>query len=278
MTRSDIAPDLPDLRVVRTASLALHEEADPRRTALLHHRLIVEQVVKNPPVVAPLGADRFVVLDGANRTSALLEIGVPDVVVQVVDYKAVRLTTWFHLVAGITPDALISAIRGVPGLALTSVSLADARAGWEARRTLGYVVLPDGEVAALGGAPDPVAGVGLLRGVVGTYAGRADIYRVQQDAIDALAPYYSELAGLIIFPPFAPADITALAANESKLPTGITRHLIPRRALRLDTQLRFLWSDTTLVEKNRWLAEWTRHKLQASEIRYYQEPTFLFDE
>lgn len=278
MSRS-IAPDLPDLRVVRASSLALHEEADRRRTALLHHRLVVEQVVKNPPVVAPLGdGGRFVVLDGANRTSALLEIGVPDIVVQVVDYDQVSLTTWFHLVAGMTPEALMSAIRDVPGIILAPATLEDARAAWEARRALGYLVLPGGEVTSVAGAPDPVAGVGLLRGLVDTYAGRADIYRVQHDAIEQLAPYYSELAGLVVFPSFAPADILALAENAAKLPTGITRHLIPRRALRLDTELRFLWSDTTLLEKNRWLAEWTRHKLQASEIRYYQEATFLFDE
>jgi hypothetical protein len=54
--------------------------------------------------------------------------------------------------------------------------------------------------------------------------------------------------------------------------------VIPGRALRLNTELSLLWSDTPLSEKNRWLAEWRRHKLQAGEIRYYEESTVLFDE
>ena len=32
------------------------------------------------------------------------------------------------------------------------------------------------------------------------------------------------------------------------------------------------------AEKNRWLAEWTRHKLQERQIRFYEEPTVLYDE
>jgi hypothetical protein len=259
--------------------LVLHEEADRRRTLVLQHRMAVEQVVKNPPVVARLGeAERYLVLDGANRTSALWEIGVPDVVVQVVDYADVSLTTWFHLIVGVASGPLWSAIRAVPGLVVTEASLADARARWESRSVLGYVLLPDGHIATLSGASDLLTGVALLRQVVGTYEGTAEIHRVQEDTLDKLAPHYSELAALVVFPPFLPADIVRLAENDVKLPTGITRHVIPRRALRLNTELRFLWSESTPVEKNRWLAEWTRHKLQASEIRYYQEPTFLFDE
>jgi hypothetical protein len=81
-----------------------------------------------------------------------------------------------------------------------------------------------------------------------------------------------------VYPPFTPGDIREHALHDAKLPTGITRHILAGRALRLNMELRFLWSDTTLSEKNRWLSEWARHKLQASEIRFYPESTFLFDE
>jgi hypothetical protein len=271
-------PQLPDLRVVAAGDILLHEEPDRRRTALLHHRMTVEQVVKNPPVVTSLGDSRYLVLDGANRTSALWEIGVPDIVVQVVDYADVDLTTWFHLIVGVPTPSFREAVLSVPGLMVEEVDLERARADWRRRSTLGYVVLPDGIVLSLSGADDLLSGVSLLRDVVGTYEGAADIHRVQDDLLEDLTPHYSELTGLVVFPPFRPADIRRLAENDVKLPTGITRHVIPRRALRLQTELRFLWSESTRLEKNRWLAEWTRHKLQAGEIRYYHEPTFLFDE
>jgi hypothetical protein len=154
----------------------------------------------------------------------------------------------------------------------------EAAGSLERRELAAYVALPDGRVLALRTEGGRTGLAAALRDIVGAYVGRSDIYRVQRDRLEPLLPYYTEMAGLFVYPPFTADDIRQHALQQAKLPTGITRHVIPRRALRLNTELRFLWSDTTLAEKNRWLGEWSRHKLQASEIRFYPEPTFLFDE
>lgn len=264
--------------MVRAKQLVLHEDADVRRTARLQHRLVVEQVVKNPPIVAALEADRFVVLDGANRTSALAAIGVPDVVVQVVQYEHVSLSTWNHLVAGMEPSELVDAVASAPGVVMAPAGLNEARAALAARKLAAYLVVPDGAAYSLEAAHGTAGLAAALREIVSAYVGRSDIYRVQRDDLEPLLAYYTEIAGLLVYPPFTPADIREHALRDAKLPTGITRHILAGRALRLNTELRFLWSDTTLSEKNRWLSEWARHKLQASEIRFYPESTFLFDE
>lgn len=276
--------DLPDLRVVAMADVVLHEEADDRRISALVQRLQAEGVVKNPPIVAQLDDRRRVVLDGANRVSALRRLGVPDVVVQVVDYGRVALETWFHLVAGTDGGRLLSAIREIDGLEVRPSRLDDARRALGAGAAIAYLVTPDGRVFELDGGRAPADGDGLeertrlLRAAVAVYKGRANIHRVQTDAIADLAPFYDDIAGLVVFPTYRPADIVDLARRDLKLPTGITRHVIPHRALRANTELAFLWSDTQLSEKNRWLAEWTRHKLQSREIRIYEETTVLYDE
>src|SRR5207244_4037702 len=98
--------DIPDLRLLPAESLVLHEHADEKRVARLESRLRTDSFLKNPPVVAPIpGTDRYVVLDGANRTSAIARIGCPHVMVQLVDYKAdrVQLQTWHHRIAGPEP-------------------------------------------------------------------------------------------------------------------------------------------------------------------------------
>lgn len=278
MSHAPTASELPDLRVVRASQLVLHEDADERRTARLQQRLSVEQVVKNPPIVAPLEDDRFVVLDGANRTSALAAIGVPDVVVQVVRYEDVSLSTWNHLVAGMGAADLVSAVASASGVSMAVADLDEARRALEARELAAYLVAPDGTVHALASARGTSHLASALRAIVGEYVGRSDIYRVQRDELEPLLAYYTEIAGLLVYPPFTPGDIRAHALRDAKLPTGITRHILDGRALRVNTELRFLWSDTPIAEKNRWLSEWARHKLQASEIRFYPESTFLFDE
>jgi hypothetical protein len=270
--------NLPDLRVVALADVVLHEGTDDRRVSALTQRLQADGMIRNPPIVAPLDERRFVVLDGANRTTALRRIGVPDIVVQVVDYERVTLSTWFHLVTGAQAERLLREVQQVLGLAVDAASLAGARAALEAGTAIAYLVMPDGDVFSLSGGDGLAARTALLREAVAVYKGRANIHRVQTDDIASLRPFYDEIAGLVVFPSYRPADILSLAQQALKLPTGITRHVIPLRALRTNTELTFLWSDQQLSEKNRWLADWTRHKLQGREIRVYEEATVLYDE
>jgi hypothetical protein len=219
-----------------------------------------------------------IVLDGANRVSALRELGVRDVLVQVVDYDAIALTSWYHLVAGIEPRALEDRIRAIEEVEIVATPLPTARAELEARSSVAIFIEPGGDVYTLRGGDSLEAQTRALTRIVATYRGQADIFRVQVDDMAALRDLYADIAGLVVFPPYTTDDIRRLAGASVKLPTGITRHVIPNRALRLNTDLELLWSEAPLPEKNRWLSEWTRHKLQSGGVRRYAEPTVLYDE
>ena len=117
-----------------------------------------------------------------------------------------------------------------------------------------------------------------MRKLVNIYSGRSAIHRVKAPSLAELLPYYDNVTALIHFPRYTPADIVTLANDGDKLPTGITRHVIPRRALRVNLPLDVLMGRQDTVEKQRWLANWIKEKLAIRQIRYYQESTFLFDE
>ena len=90
---------------------------------------------------------------------------------------------------------------------------------------------------------------------------------------------YDDVSALIVFPPYQPAEILELARAGLRVPTGITRHIIPARALRVNVPLDLLRDPVvTLAEKNAWWHEHVKQKLVDNEIRYYQESTYLFDE
>ena len=118
----------------------------------------------------------------------------------------------------------------------------------------------------------------LLNEIVSSYQGRLRYFRVKSDEMEALLPYYDGAAALVAFPCFQPDEVTHLASNGAKLPAGITRHVIPQRALRVNFPLHILNQDRPLEEKNGWLLEQIKHRLLNREIRFYQEPTVLFDE
>jgi hypothetical protein len=286
--------DIPDLRVVATDALLLHEHADGKRVARLEARLREDGYLKNPPVVAPIaGTERYVVLDGANRTSAVMRIGCPHLLVQVVDYDSnwVQLLTWHHLITGRAPETFRQEISRVEGLALRPSSLELARQALAQRSILAYIVLPssrnqgDTSVYMVDGTPDTdhhgtETSTALLNAMVDTYKSdpQVAIHRSSTDELEDLMLYYDNVSGLIVFPAYTPGDIIKLAEAGTYVPTGITRHIISHRALRVNVPMSFLCSDVPLVEKNAWWHEQVKTKLAANEIRFYQESTYLFDE
>ena len=281
MTLSKREIEIPKLQFVAAGDLMLHEQHDASRTDPLAERLRRDRVLKNPPVVAPVYGDRrFVVLDGANRSTALAQMGIPHVVVQVVDYQDPELVldTWYHLAAEIPPEIFSSAIQNISGIAFDQVPLMEARAALARRDALAYVVYPGGDVLMARGESDLHVRAELLNALVDAYRYRSRIYRVNTDQLDQHLSYYENVAALIVFPRYSPAEIIELARNGARLPAGITRHVIPRRALRLNIPLEKLAEDKPLEEKNHWLLAWLRHKLANKEIRYYAESTWLFDE
>jgi hypothetical protein len=281
MTLSKLEIKIPKLQFVAVGDLVLHEQHDASRSNPLAERLRRDRMLKNPPVVAPINEDgRFVVLDGANRSTALAQMAIPHAVVQVVDYEDPELVldTWYHLVAEIPPEAFSDEIQKIPGITFDRALLMQARAALARRSALAYVVCLNGDVLVARGEEDLHVRANLLNALVDAYRYRSRIYRVNTDQIHQHLPYYQNVAALIVFPRYSPAEIIELARKGARLPAGITRHVIPRRALRLNIPLEKLIEDKTLEEKNQWLQAWVRRKLSNKEIRYYAESTWLFDE
>lgn len=273
--------ELPELKIVPVASLVVHEYTDPVRIDGLAERLAQDKLLKNPPIVAPIpGSARYVVLDGANRTSALAQAGCRDAVVQVVDYNDpdLELVVWNHLVAAPTAEEVIEPLKHIVGLRTRRVSAEMARGLLTNRGVLASVSRADGQVVVLEGGLNLEAEADLLNEIVWSYHGRLRYFRVKSDDLARLKPYYDGVVVLFAYPCFRPDEITHLASMGARLPAGITRHVIPQRALRLNIPLHILQQDRPLEEKNEWLHEKIKQHLLRREIRFYQEPTVLFDE
>lgn len=273
--------ELPVLRVVHVADMELHEYTDPDRCEPLARRLLDEGRLMNPPIVAPIPhSHKYVVLDGANRTTALARAGCRDAVVQVIDYNDpdLNLEVWHHLVIAPSAQAVLDPMHQVPGLRLRSVHLSFARVLLANRGILAFVNSGDNRVLVAEGGLNKEDEIKLLNGLVQSYHGRFHYYRVKSDELNGLVPLYDNAAALVAFPTFEPDDIIYFTKNGVKLPAGITRHVIPKRALRINIPLVELQSERSLEEKNVWLSNEIKRRLLNRQIRSYQEPTVLFDE
>ena len=275
---------LPDLRFVPTESILPHEQHDDHRLEPLVRKLREELVLKNPPVVTTLARGsgmRYVVLDGANRATAARAAGFPHMIVQVVPYddRHVRLTTWNHALSRYPHGEMQSALDGIAGLQCTPTDSLHARAVLARREALAWVEFEDEAVLTLDGGADLHERNALLNRVVDGYREHGRFYRVEGDSLEQARARHADATALVVFPHFEPAEILDLAKAGDRLPAGITRHLVRWRALRLNVPIEKL-ADTehSIEDKNAWLQNWVREKVAMRQVRWYEEPTVLFDE
>jgi hypothetical protein len=270
---------MPLLRVWPTDRLLLHEEADDARVRRLVEALRRDGVLRNPPVVAPLADPRAVVLDGANRVSALRALGLAHIVVQAVAYHdpQVMLSVWRHFAAESVPGTLRAA---APGAGLGPLRPVRDNADAESRLAAGdgVAAILDARGAALVPRPsDRVAAADALRRLAALYRDGRPVHRIEGGTPEELQSTYGP-GVLVLFRRFEKAEILALATDGGRLPAGVTRHVVPGRALRLNTPLAWLGGSIDLAAKQAALDAELRRRWQAHGVRYYAEPTFLFDE
>ncbi len=273
----------PDLRILPLDILLPHEEHDARRAEPLIEQIGQAETWLNPPIVAPIeNSDHYVVLDGANRHYTLRHLGFKYILAQVVAYDSadVRLETWQHAVRSLPADTLLTILHNLDCVTVTHTDLLSARAALAAREIVMYVVVARDRVYALHPAPGQTCSrTASLRSVVNAYQPHGLISRVTSDEIEHIRTLYPDVGGVVVFPHYEPAEIMVAARDGDLLPPGISRHIVHGRALRLHYPISELKDDgASLEEKNDRLKRWIQDRLATKRIRFYAEPTFLFDE
>ena len=275
--------DFPKLNFVPVASLLFHERFDLQRSRPLMLRMRKSGVFRNPPVVTPLsdGSGRYMLLDGANRVVALREMGYPHVIVQVMqaDDPGLGLQNWNHVVWEMSAARFLSGLRGLQGLRLKGCEGSLLEPNLERDCGLALIKACNGHCyAACSHIDELEKRVDILNAIVDSYKERARLDRTSLVELEILQEIYPSMSGLVIFPNFKIRDLIYLASQEYLLPSGITRFTISPRALHLDYPLQELADVRSLEEKNEALKKWIQKRVELKGVRYYAEPTYLFDE
>jgi len=273
-------PSLPNLEILPLHQLILHEDHDNQRTLPLVNKLRSAGILRNPPIVMPLQDDsgRYMVLDGANRVTALQELEFPHVIAQVADAKTqqVNLQTWNHILWSLDERTLIEALRKVPGVWLEIIHAEQSIP--PPSPAAAHLRMADGAAYFVRLPTDLAEQVQALNGIVSCYKERASLDRTSQTRIDSFKSIYPDLTALVIFPRFDIGSVLKLAGKRSLLPTGVTRFTVSPRALHLNYPLHELSSGKPLAYKETFLQEWLQERAKNKSVRYYAEATFLYDE
>jgi hypothetical protein len=275
---------VPDLRLVAPERIRFHERPERSRTLRLVERLREERTLRNPPIVARLDPLHHVLLDGANRVSALAELGYSHVPVQVIDYARpeVQLKGWHHLLLEGAKLDLRARYESLAGANLERTALEDV-AGLLALRQV-FAVLVDETGAAWALRPGRARvelreWMALIEGVVAAYEGKTRLERIKLADYAELPEVFRTVEHqLVLYPTITKAELLDLVSEGLRIPTGLTRHLIPGRALGLHLPLDFLreaWSDERKAEHFHAVVDELEMR---GRIRFYEESVFVMNE
>ncbi len=268
-----------DLRLVPLSTIKLQEEVDLERLGGLVEAFKKSQILIDPPVVTKGLGKRLMQIDGANRISILRLLGCSHVVVQFVDYQdtsQVSIKSWTH-VSKVNKSAFTKKLRRIEGakterfklglgVTLTGHPLASATVIF--RDGNGLSVYPDSNLYKR---------VKLMRRVVKLYEEsivRDNIVTVEsRNALTQFFKKHKDSNVALLFPTFSSHEIYSLLERGITLPTGVTRHLINERVLRINYPLEMLKKQVSAGEKEKYFKKF----LSNLNLRFYEESTYIVE-
>lgn len=219
------------------------------------------------------------VLDGANRTTAFRDMGIPHTVVQVVDADdaGLKLYNWNHVVWGWESSELLSTIAQLSDINMVHGEGEMPDLVGDSGLTM--MQTAHGDLYSIHTSVDMLdKRVQILNAIVDSYKDQAKLDRTNEWSVVRLKAIYPDLCGLVIFPHFEIKQIMQLVASGCLLPAGITRFMISPRVLHLNYPIEEMTVEKPIEEKNAILQRFVQDRIADKGVRYYAEATYLFDE
>lgn len=271
--------------MVPLSNLVLHEAVETRRAEAVRTGMERSGVLTDPIVAARAPDGRWLVLDGAHRTTALAALGVSAAVIQPmpvlgldprsatpvptahagdageggdVGEAAAQLAGWAHDVAGIDP-AEFGAGAGT--------DLATPAAGTAVVAT----VEAAGRTVVIRSAADLASRLAAMWTLAGRYAAMPYTRRQPGD------PVAGPATTRITWAPARPADLMGLAELGATFPAGVSRFVVRGRVLGVRVPLAELTAAAPAGVVNDVRADRLLSRLGRLPVRLYQEPVWVVE-
>jgi L-serine kinase (ATP) / ParB family transcriptional regulator, heme-responsive regulator len=272
------------LELVPAELVVPHEAVDDKRVARLMTRLEEDGLLVNPPLTT-FWNGRYVVLDGATRSTAFKRLGYRYIIVQVVPPEDNRfeLHTWYHVISSgqkVTkrPFAeLQEHLAHIPGLRLEPLPASEINRQFSDPADLCYFLDSEGAATAARAA-EGYDRLAVMNELVASYTRWGNVERTLLTDLPRLLVQFPQMTAVAIFPQFKPEYVFEVASQGGLVPAGLTRFVIPGRILRLNADLSRLKQEEPLPAKRAWFNQFLEEKLARSRLRYYEEPVILLDE
>lgn len=255
---------MPKLVVAPVEMIKPHEDFDPFRVERLTYRIDADGTQLNPMVCTPASDGSYVLLDGATRREAFLRLGLPHAVVQLVDPTDISLGTWHHVLHNGDAAAFQEKLDATRGIRLIEDAgtprINVSGHGW---RTVVPIDMSDNAA---------------LNTLVDCYHGQLTVTRVTDPSENSVTRTHGEWVAIVEFPSLTIDDVMVAATDADFVPAGVTRFMVPERALRLNIPLDFLRETLDTGIKQERLDGILAKRAREGRVRRYDEPVIILDD
>ena len=278
------------LEIIPIKKILIHEEFDLSRSSNLIKKLKKNNLLTEPIIVAALGDDQYLQLDGMNRLNCFKQLGLKTILAQIVDYnnqEEVELSSWIHLFKAKRED-FFKHIRKNNNLLIKKADIDQIGPRYIKEKDLGRlitVVDKKGGAYLVITAGNFIEKIKRMNYIVSFYEKNINrsilpftmtsrnIRLFFYDHPDINFYDHPDANLMVVFPNFTPQQIIEVVHTGSVVPSGITRHLIKGRCLNVNVPLDFFDNKKSLTELNRRFDEFLLKKA----VRVYEESTIHFE-
>ncbi len=268
------------LDILKIKDIKLHETTESNRLRNIYDRIANSKHLLNPVIVGKYNSD-YILIDGANRLSTLREIGCKLVICQIIDYKnpRIKLRNWNHLIYGMKIDDIAKhcsdsgmntrKVKYQEGYRIISSKLNHILIS-EIQNGSSVLVTLDKSFFKL---------IKQLNTVTKYYFNKYPFDRSEEEIRYADLRKYSRKEGILVeFPRFTKSQIVRIAGSDTRLPAGISRHILDNRVLHVRYDINKLKDDSDIEKKRKDLDAYLLSKIDNNKVRQYRESVIVFDE
>jgi len=278
------------LEIIPIKNILVHEEFDPSRSEDLVKKFQKGNTLTDPIIVAPLGDEKYLQLDGMNRMHCFKTLGIKTILCQIVDYnnqEIVKLSSWVHLFQA-KKEEFSRYIQNNKNLKLQPAEVEEIGPRYIKEKDFGRLVtVIDKKKGAflISTGGNFVEKIKRLSSIVSFYQDNItreilpfDLTRRNIRLFFCENPHLNFYENpktnlMVIFPNFTPQQVIEVVRAGGLFPAGVTRHLINGRCLGINIPLSFFDNLKSVSVQNQQFDNF----LSKKKARLYEEPTIHFE-
>ncbi|MFD1887707.1 ParB N-terminal domain-containing protein [Paenibacillus wenxiniae] len=245
---------LSSLKMIDSSLIVLHENCEPARLEKTQNSIRSEGVLRHPPAAIKMKNGKYLVIDGAHRTSSLQALGYSQIPLHIVGIENVVIDNWDHSISDINVIEYLKSQKNL--VRIERFPLPERLLAKMRNDSVSYYVYPYAQQNHFD----------IWHELISFYQNNYTVTRIETDKEMELKPNMLRIS----YSTCTLREIEEVVSQNKVLPAGVTRFKINGRILNLQIPLSMLGN--SLKDATEWENMLNNRR---DSMRYYPESVYI---